>query len=435
MALASRRDWLKYAAIGCGAGSMSGWLDRLAAQAAEHPQRNKSIIVLWLDGGPATIDLWDLKPGHENGGPFQEIETASPGLRISEHLPKLAKQGQQLSIVRSMTSKEGDHGRATRFVKTGYLPQGAIQFPAVGAVVAHRLHSETSDLPGFVSIGPSRDLDQLGGGFLGPRYSPLAIGADDDRNSAVLAASEDDLNVPNLMRPAEVTAAAQRSRLELLAHLEGRFSQDRHSDVIDGLQVARWRAVQLMQPAAASAFDLHQESESVRESYGPSFFGQGCLLARRLVERQVPFVEVTLGGWDTHQNNFEQVKSLSSVLDTGFSALIADLQSRGLLDSTLILCLGEFGRTPKINGNTGRDHWPGSWSVALAGGGLRHGQAIGSTDEGGMKVADRPVTVPDLIATACSAVGIDPRQQNMSNVARPIRVADPSAEPIKELLG
>jgi uncharacterized protein (DUF1501 family) len=189
-----------------------------------------------------------------------------------------------------------------------------------------------------------------------------------------------------------------------------------------------------MDPEAASAFDLAGEPATLRTAYGRDVFGQGCLLARRLVERRVPFVEVTLGGWDTHRNNFEQVQRLSQRLDAGFSTLLTDLRDRGLLESTLVVCLGEFGRTPRINANAGRDHWPATWSVALAGGGIRGGQAVGSTTADGTEVADRPIAVPDVIATICHSLSIDPRRQNISNVSRPIRIADPDAKPIRELL-
>jgi uncharacterized protein (DUF1501 family) len=197
-----------------------------------------------------------------------------------------------------------------------------------------------------------------------------------------------------------------------------------------------------MRSASVKAFDLEDEPARLRDAYGRNAFGQGCLLARRLVERGVPFVEVTLSsvegnqsfGWDTHFQNFESVKKLSAVLDAGWSALMDDLRSRGLLDSTLIVWMGEFGRTPKINANAGRDHFPAAWTTALAGGGLKGGQAFGRTSGDGTTVEDRPVSVPDFIATVCLALGIDPRTQNLSNVGRPIRIADPAARPIGEVL-
>lgn len=410
--------------IGLGAGSMSGWLRVLAADAPRKPA--KSVIVLWLNGGPATIDMWDLKPGHANGGPFREIETTAPGLRIGEHLPKVAKFGKELAIVRSMATKEGDHARATYLLRTGYTPLGAIKYPSVGAVIAQELGRESSDLPNFVSVGPTRYSASLGGGFLGPNVDPLVVGD--------LAAPQDGLKVPDLVRDPVVTDDAQKARLELLAEIEKRFGAGRDSAVRASVQAATRRAVRLMKPEAASAFDLEQEKTTVRDAYGRGLFGQGCLLARRLVERGVPFVEATLDGWDTHDNNFERVKGLCGALDSAFAALLADLKERGLLDSTLVVCQGEFGRTPKINSGTGRDHWPASWSVALAGGGLKTGQAIGKTTRDGVAVEGKSHGVPDLIATVARAVGIDPKKQNMSNVGRPIRVADPDAKPIEELL-
>ncbi|HVX60081.1 MAG TPA: DUF1501 domain-containing protein [Pirellulales bacterium] len=421
-----RRDWLRLATLGTVAGSQSGWLSALAADAAPRRERKRSVILLWMNGGPATIDLWDLKPGHANGGPFQEIETAAPGVKISEHLPGLARWTKDMAIVRSMSTKEGDHGRATFLSMTGYVPQGAIQFPDVGALVAKEIGEEAADLPGFVRIAPGRNGSTSGGGFLGPRYSPLVIGEG--------AAGLDDLTVPDLKRPTEVSDAAQSRRLELLAGLERRFEAGRGNAVVETIQSSAARAVRLMRPEAAGAFRLDQESDEVRDAFGRNVFGQGCLLARRLAERGVPFIEVALDGWDTHQNNFERVKDLSTTLDRAFSALLNDLSQRGLLESTLVVCQGEFGRTPKINGNTGRDHWPASWSAVLAGGGVKGGQVVGKTSADGMKVEEQPIGIPDLIATVCTAIGIDPKKQNISNVSRPIRIADPAAKPILEVL-
>lgn len=420
----SRRNWLRAATFGAALGSGS-WLSPFASLAAANPHRKKSVILLWMNGGPATIDLWDLKPEHENGGAFKPLTTTAPGLSISEHLPKLAARGKDLAVIRSLVSKEGDHGRATLFVKTGYAPVGPIQFPHVGAAVAKELMSEATDLPAFVSIAPGRTAS-IGGGFLGPRFAPLVVGDG--------ATAPNELTVPDLERSADVSAETLQKRVELLAGIEKSFVSQRRSSVIDALQASTAKAVRMMRPEAAAAFDLNEEQPNIRDSYGRTLFGQGCLLARRLIEREVPFVEVSLGGWDTHNNNFEQVKQLSSTLDSGFAALLADLQSRGLLDSTLIVCMGEFGRTPKINARAGRDHWPGTWSAVLAGGGIVGGQAYGTTSKDGMTVEDKPVGVPDLVATVCKAIGIDPQKQNISGLGRPIRIADPVAKPILELL-
>ncbi len=423
----NRRGWFRSVAIGVGAGSLSGWLDAFAADTSSDPRRVKSVILLWMNGGPATIDLWDLKPGHGNGGPSREIDTATSGIRISEHLPKLARRTNDMVLIRSMTSKEGDHGRATHFVKTGYAPQGAIRFPTLGSLLTSEL-GEPADLPGFVSIAPERVALTVGGGFLGPRFAPLAIG--ETRNLPVNEA----LKVPDLQRPADASESSQLDRLALLRGLERRFEPGKDSLVAESMRAATNRAVRLMHPAAAGAFRLEEEADLLRDAYGRNVFGQGCLLARRLVERGVACVEVTLDGWDTHQNNFEQVRGLAGTLDNAFATLLGDLESRGLLDSTLIVCQGEFGRTPKINEGGGRDHWPRSWASVLAGGGIQGGQVVGKTTQDGTDVADRPIRVPDLIATVCKAVGVDPMKQNISNVSRPIRIADPSAKPVEEIL-
>lgn len=422
----NRRGLLRSAAFGLAGITSQGWLGRLAAASSGGGGRTKSVVLLWLAGGPSTIDLWDLKPGHANGGPFREIDTAAPGVRISEHLPQLATCMKDMVIVRSLASREGDHGRATRFLQTGYISGAGIEYPPLGALVSREIGQAESDLPTFVSIAPSKTLLEPGGGFLGPHHAPLAVGTE--------ARSVADLAVPDLHRPGQVSDASQAERLRLLGVLERGEASWRGSPVVDGLRSATARALRLMGPTARAAFQFEDERDEVRDLYGRNVFGQGCLLARRLVERGVSFVEVTLGGWDTHADNFDRVRVLSGILDTAYSALIRDLRDRRLLDSTLVVCQGEFGRTPRINGTTGRDHWPQSWAVALAGGGIQGGQSIGKTSPDGMAVVDHPTTVPDLIATICKAVGIDPRKQNPSNVGRPIRIADPAAREIAGIL-
>lgn len=426
----SRRDWLRLAALGIVGVPQCGWFQSIAKAAESSPGRRKSVIMLWMNGGPSTIDLWDMKPGHEHGGPFKEIQTAVAGMRISEHLPNLAREAGALAIIRSMATREGDHRRARIVSATGYTPQGAIQFPALGSLVAHEQGPGDSDLPGFVAIG-SRDYDgeSLGAGFLGPHYSPLVIGAGDQS-----AAAGDGIVVPNLERPEGVDSQAYATRLDLLARLDGDFDPGRQSSVTAALKSAALRAVRLMRPEVSKAFRIEDESDVLRDAYGRSEFGQGCLLARRLVERGVSFVEVALDGWDTHANNFTGVERLSAILDKGFATLLADLRSRGLLEDTLIVCQGEFGRTPRINGNAGRDHWPASWAAVMAGGGIKGGQVVGETSADGTMVESKPTRVADLIATVAQAIGIDPMKQNMSNVSRPIRIADPSGKPLQELL-
>jgi hypothetical protein len=419
----TRRAWLRQVAAGVSAVPLSGWLGNLAAEAIDDPARKRACILLWMAGGPSQTDTFDLKPDHANGGPFKEIETAAPGVRICEHLPQLAKLAKKLAVVRSMRTREGDHGRATHHLRTGYLPQGAIRFPSLGALVSNELSEAHADLPGFVSVTPQGAFAQssVAAGFLGPRHAPLVVGG-----------SGGTLKVEDLETPTGTERA--RERLDLLREMEAGFIASRPGPGTASHVTAYDRAVRLGREAAARAFDLAEEKSALRDRYGKSLFGQGCLLARRLVERGVPFVEVTLGGWDTHDNNFEQVKSLCGMLDPAWSALMEDLADRRLLDSTLIVWMGEFGRTPGINPRNGRDHYPAAWSVVLGGGGIKGGQVIGRTSKDGSTVEERPVSVPDLMATICLALGLDPKKQNPSNVNRPIRLADPSAQPIQEVL-
>ena len=426
----TRRDWFRLTAAGAVGCSASGWLAPLAADAATHPQRKRSCILLWMSGGPSQLDTWDLKPGHKNGGPFKPIATSAPGIRISEHFPKLARFTDHMAIVRSLHSKEGDHGRATYLLRTGYLPQGPIQYPSIGALISNELGDERSSLPNFVSIAPFRVLNQgaFGSGFLGPRHAPLVVG-ETGQNTPARA-----LRVENLARPADVGADVADARIGLLKEVQSDFLA-RHPDLPAlSHQNAYDRAVRLMRTEAARAFDLDQEKPALRDAYGRSLFGQGCLLARRLVERRVPFVEVTLNGWDTHGQNAATVRNLSRTVDAGWSSLMKDLKERGLLDSTLIVWMGEFGRTPKFPRPDGRDHWPNSFSAVLAGGGIKGGQVIGDTGTDGAAIKERPVSVPEFLATVCQALGIDPRKQNLSNVGRPIRIVAPGTQAVREAL-
>jgi hypothetical protein len=434
----ARRDWLKVLA----SAGLSGWFGSLAARAAAHPARKRSCILLWMAGGPSQMDTFDLKPSHANGGPFKEIATAVPGVRISEHLPGIARQMKHLAVLRSMSTREGDHARATHLLHTGNLPRAPIEFPALGSLVSKELGKTNAELPSFVAIGGRRfvcGVEAPGSGFLGPEHAPLVIG--DDEPSANPAALAQALKVADLDLPAHVSLDQAAGRLQLLGDLSRDFIQHRPDPALHGLQAAYARALRLMRGPTARAFNLEEEPDRLRETYGLSLFGQGCLLARRLVERGVPFVQVALRtvpgaptAWDTHTNNFEYVRRLSAILDAGWSALLADLRDRGLLDSTLVVWMGEFGRTPRINLQAGRDHFPGAWSVVLGGGGIRGGQAIGKTSASGVEVVDRPLQVPDLLATICKTLGIDPMRTNRSNIGRPIRIVDVTARPIAEVL-
>jgi len=335
----SRRDWLRLSTAGVVGYSLSGWLGALADEAANNPQRRRSCILLWMNGGPSQIDTFDLKPGHANGGEYKEIETAVPGIKISEHLPKIAKFMDRMALIRSMTSKEGDHGQATYLMHTGYQPRGPIQYPSLGSIVAKEVGTDEAALPNFVSIAPFRQFnaDYIGPGFLGPKYAPLIVGDMGYNFGNQQNPNDIDrvLRVQDLTPAENIIKARFDARIELLEELQREFVQQRPGVAPKSNQTAYERAVKLMRTVASKAFNLEDEPAKVRDAYGRNLFGQGCLLARRLVEQGVPFVEVTLGqfagnnlGWDTHQNNFDAIKQLSGVLDAAWSNLMLDLKAK-----------------------------------------------------------------------------------------------------------
>ena len=442
----SRREMLKQlSAYGAFGTSMSPLLPVLANEATRSTTRHRSVILLWMTGGPPQTDTFDMKPGHENGGQFKPIETSVSGIQVCEHLPQMAKLMQHCVPIRSMSTKEGDHTRATYLLRTGNLPQGPIDYPTLGSLFSKELGRENSDLPNFVAVAPYTSFSPAAysPGFLGPKFAPLVVG---DANRIVNAAGtnyDQSLAVKNLSLPAGINTERADARLALLGDLESDFASQRPGFNAESHQSAYAAAVRMMRSEAVKAFQLDDEKAALRDAYGRNQFGQACLLARRLVERGVPFVEVSLNGvnnnqtfaWDTHAQNFAAVKGLLGVLDPAWSTLITDLKDRGLLDSTLIVWMGEFGRTPKINPQAGRDHFPNAWSSVMCGGGIKGGQAIGKTSDDGMKVDDRPVSVQDLFATMCAVLGLDSMKQNISNVGRPIRLADPTAKPIREIVG
>jgi hypothetical protein len=436
MSLLSRRDLLRLSAAGVVGCSYSGWLQALADDPASN-QRRRSCILLWMNGGPSQMDTFDLKPGHANGGPFRTIGTTGGGVRISEHLPRLSRQMHHAAIVRALRSNEGDHGRGTFLMHTGYLPQGPIQYPTLGALVSKEIGSDEATLPNFVSIGARQFNPAYGSGFLGPQYAPLFVGENANPgapNQGVDVARA--LRVPDLLAPPDVNSEHFDARIDLLQQMQSDFARNHPSIAARSHQTAYNRAVGLMRSEARTAFNVDEEPASLRDAYGRSLFGQSCLLARRLVERGVAFVEVSLGGWDTHGQNFDAVRRLSEVLDPAFATLLSDLSDRSMIGETTVVWMGEFGRTPRINQNQGRDHFPNAWSAVIAGGGIRGGQAFGRTSADGTTVEEpRPIATRDFLATVCTALGIDHTRQNMSNAGRPIRIVEQGAMPIEEVLG
>ena len=388
-----------------------------SAQLEDMLPRAKHCIVLFMNGGASQIDTFDPKPDTKNGGPFAAIPTSVEGIQVSEHLPQVAEQAHHLSIIRSMVSREGNHERARYLLHTGYAPGGAVRHPTLGSLTSYYLDDSLSDLPNCVNI----NAPTYAGGFLGATHDPFVV------NDSMRP-------VEDLSYPAQMDTHRFRERLKMLRAIEKDFIAKRTGRSTEAHEAIYEKADQLINSPKIDAFQLNEEPLAVREAYGMNKFGQGCLMARRLVEAGVKFVEVSLDGWDTHQNNFERTKELLNLVDPAFAMLLKDLSERHLLDETIVLWLGEFGRTPRINNNDGRDHHTNGWATVVAGGGTRGGQVIGGTDEDGSEVVSGAVGVPDLFASLCFALGIDPDEENYSRSGRPIRVANDGSV-IEELFG
>ena len=376
------------------------------ANAKEMVKKQKSAILLWMGGGPSSIDIWDLKPGSANSGPFKPISTAGD-MQISEHMPMMATQMDKMSLVRSMSTTEADHMRGRYYMQTGFRPNPNVKHPSYGSIVAHELGQSRPqlDIPAFVSVGGASE----GPGFLGMAYAPFSV----DANGRVRNL---DMGIP-VNRMTQRTLALQQMEAKFIKEKRGGAALE-HAKVID-------KTLALMTSKQMDAFRVETENAKVRERYGVNSFGRGCLLARRLVEAGVPFVEVNLGGWDNHQNIFQTLENQKlPQLDRGMSALVEDLTARGLLESTAIIWMGEFGRTPRINGNAGRDHWARSWSVAVGGAGLKPGIAVGKTNEDGTAVEGQSYTSQDLMATVCQALDMDLGKTFMSGNGRPMKLAN-----------
>jgi len=393
----------------------------IAAHADQLRQTRKSAILLWMGGGPSTIDLWDLKPGAPTGGPFRPISTTG-NAQISEHLPMLAQQMHHLSVVRSMSTREADHNRGRYYMHTGYVPNPSIEHPSYGSVIAHELFSQRRDLqiPPFVSVGGAG----AGPGFLGMAWAPFSV-----TSNGRIRNLDMKLDDKRLMQ-----------RVAALDLIESSFIKQTRpgaaglgSPAGEHQKVLR-KTLDLMTSDQMKAFKVEQEPAEVKERYGTSGFGQGCLLARRLVEAGVPFVEVDLGGWDNHSDIFNTLSDRKlPEMDRAMSALVEDLAQRELLQDTAIIWMGEFGRTPRINQDAGRDHWARSWSVVVGGAGLKGGLAIGETSSDGTEVLSEPFSSEDLMATVCKGLGISLETTYTSKNGRPMKIAG-GGKLIQELL-
>lgn len=447
----SRRDFVRVGGLSAFGLSLPSLMQMRSAQGEEVARgKAKSCILIWLDGGPSHLETFDLKPDApaEVRGPFASIPTAVEGIRICEHLPKLAQRMQQAAILRSMTSPLGEHNLGTHYLMTGYPPTPAIEYPAVGSVVGH-LRGEGAVLPPHIAVPDFRvgGRNLSGNGYLPASARPFSLNSDPARP---------DFQVPDLDFYPGIGADRIDRRRDYLAALD-RLSREadakgsarpRNAVGVAPGEVAPQQFEQayrlLTSTGAKRAFNLNEEKPQTRAAYGPRSIGQSCLLARRLVEQGVPFVTVNNPGWDTHQNLDTQLRAgytgakvgvgLIPSLDLAISALIDDLSERGLLDSTLIVVMGEFGRTPKLNTSAGRDHWPRVFSVLLAGGGIQGGQVVGSSDKTGESPHQQPVTPADLAATVFTLLGLDPQRTLQTADGRPIHLSR-DGQAIKQLVG
>lgn len=376
----------------------------------------KRCVVLFMHGGASQIDTFDPKPGRPTAGEFAPIATSVSGLQISQHLPGLATRMHQLTLIRSLTAKEGNHDRARYLMHTGFPPQGGVVHPGLGSHAARSAADRSGDLPGYVSL----NLPGQGPGYLGAEWSAFIV-------------PNTEKPVRNLAPPESLDDARFDRRVEIYRQLEGQFAKQHGSTEVEGARAIGERAVAMTRAPKLDAFDLDRESDQSRARYGEGPFARGCLMARRLLEAGVPYVEVGMRGWDTHEDNFNRVRTLSGELDRGASALIDDLIASGLWSETLLIWLGDFGRTPRINPRGGRDHFPRVSSVLLGGGPIRAGEVIGQSDKDGEDIAERPVTVPDLFASLAAALGIDGGETHVTSAGRPVTTVDEAGAVVSEL--
>jgi len=430
-----RRDFLKAGSLGFVGIHLSQFLavqSALSASVDKPKSKAQACILLWLEGGPSHIDTWDPKPNSN----FKPISTSVAGIQISELLPKVATHMDKLSIVRSMHTKGNDHPQGTHYAITGHEVNAAMNFPSLGSIVAKETGARNNMPPNVLSPRweNSRQYEEyFRAAFLGSDYDPMCI-PDPSRK---------DFSVADLSLPKSVSQQAVESRQQFLKVVDRRYrdltTAAEHANM-DHFSAQAWQM--LLTPTVRDAFDLSRESEKTRDRYGRDSVGQSALLARRLVEAGTRFVTAAgyhANSWDTHSANDNGHRDrLTPPLDRTLSALLEDLDERGLLDSTVVLAMGEFGRTPELNPALGRDHWPNCWSLVLGGGGIRGGQVVGVSDERGFNPVGRPVSMGDVFATIYKAFGIDWQKEYASPAGRPIKIAnaldDRTGEPLKELL-
>lgn len=417
--LTRRREFM--ASLGAGvAGVLTlGWRDLLVAQASELQKQGKSIILLWMDGGPSQYDTFNPKVGSPNQGPARAISTTVPGVQFADFWPQTAMMMDKLAVIRSMRTPEAEHDRAITHVRTGYPPTPALRYPTFGSLVARDREALNHELPAFVRIGKprikTRDVDA---GVLGVKYSSFNV---DEAGS-----------LPPNVRPV-IPADKLRRRLALADRFDSQFSAAGGAKEVTDKKSIYDRTARFVLSPRLETFDLDREPAPLRDAYGRTNFGQGCLLARRLVEQGVSFVEVIStgdrndAGWDTHNNGFRDTPYLAAEVDPAYSTLLTDLADRGMLDNTLVVWMGEFGRTPKIKPDGGRDHYAKGWPVVMSGAGVRGGQVIGATDADGIDVTDRAISVADLCQTFCHVMGMNPHEEYQTTDNRPVKLIEGGA--------
>ena len=388
--------------------------DLLAYSGKDHEAKAEHVILFWNGGGMSHIDTWDPKPGRPTQGEFSPINTSAPGVQISEIFPKLSKQMHNAALIRSIAGTQGAHGRASYNLQTSYLPGPNLRHPGVGSVVVHELDNN-SDLPPYITISGQAPRAS----YLGQKCEAYYVAAPGEKD-------------PYLAFPSGISQVRGDRRLEQLAKFNQRFLDKKNDTRLTSTQTSIEDAVRLMRSPALEAFELDKVDSTTLERYGDTNFGRGALMAKRLVEKGVRFVQVNRGGFDTHSNNFQAMSNHGEVMDPALASLVEDLSESGMLEKTMVIMLSEFGRTPRINDNAGRDHWASVFSCFMAGGGIKGGQVIGSSDEDGAMPKDRPVEVADIHATMCHAMGIDHEKEVMTPLLRPMKLVD-NGSPVMEL--
>ncbi|HEX3146451.1 MAG TPA: DUF1501 domain-containing protein [Gemmataceae bacterium] len=422
-----RRDFLQIGSAGLLGLSLPAILKAESKAAGTSTgAKAKGVILVWLAGGPATIDMWDNKPEAPEGirGEFKSIDTKAKGVQFSECLPKMADVADKVTVVRSLAHTIPSHGPGTVFMTTGNKPTAALQYPSMGSICA-KLLSVDKGVPPYVSFQELRSGAAGGSGYLGAAYNPFGVEGSGGGGKPGAGGGGGNMRVRGITLPPGFTLEELEKRDKLLAGFDKGFRQlDEKGNIVEGLDAFHQQALDILRSDRTKvAFDLAKEKDTVREAYGNNPFGQGVLAARRLIEAGVRFTTISTGGWDTHGDNFKNLKTrLLPNLDQTLSALIADLDQRGMLDSTIVMCAGEFGRTPKINPKAGRDHWARSMACVLAGGGFKRGYAHGTTDASGMAPATEACTPDDVSSTIFTQLGIDPHTELQTPTGRPVQL-------------